>query len=119
MSRPEDTVHGRCEATSKSTGERCGRAATGPHGKCNYHGGASLKGEDAPAFKHGLFSDYLSEEDREAISAMEEMDDADKLDELVNWRLARLRRYVREMSEEDEMSFWDAFREIVDAADTH
>ena len=109
--------HGRCEATAKSTGRRCGRPAVGSHGKCDMHGGKSPKGEDHPSFKHGLFSDYLSDDDREAIGALEEMGDADKLDELINWRLARLRRYLREMSDEEEMSFWDAFRDVVDATD--
>ena len=32
--------YGRCEATSRTTGERCGQPARGPHGKCYYHGGA-------------------------------------------------------------------------------
>ena len=39
MSRPEDTQHGRCQVTAKSTGEQCGRAAVGQHGKCDIHGG--------------------------------------------------------------------------------
>lgn len=39
MSRPEDTRYGRCQATAKSTGEQCGRAAVGQHGKCDVHGG--------------------------------------------------------------------------------
>ena len=114
---PEDTQHGRCEATSKSTGQRCGRAAIGAHGKCDFHGGKSKKGKENGNFKHGLFSDYLSPEDRQAIDVLEEYGDAEKLDELINWRLARLRRYLREMSDEDELSFWDAFRELVHAAD--
>lgn len=33
-------LYGRCEATAKTTGERCRQPATGPHGKCHYHGGA-------------------------------------------------------------------------------
>lgn len=37
---------GRCEATAKTTGERCRQPATGPHGKCHYHGGA--RGGGAP-----------------------------------------------------------------------
>ena len=41
MSRPEDTKHGRCQATAKSTGKQCGRAAVGEHGKCGIHGGKS------------------------------------------------------------------------------
>lgn len=114
---PEATKYGRCEAMSKTTGKRCGRAAIGSHGKCGYHGGKSLKGKESPSFKHGLFSDYLGDEDREVIEILEEYGDAEKLDELINWRLARLRRYLREMSEEDEMSFWDAFRDVVDAAE--
>ncbi|ELY86473.1 hypothetical protein C483_19520 [Natrialba hulunbeirensis JCM 10989] len=32
---------GRCTATAKSTGKRCGRPAIGPHGKCGFHGGKS------------------------------------------------------------------------------
>lgn len=86
-------------------------------GACKLHGGASLRGKESPAFKHGLFSDYLDQEDRRTIDTLEEYDDAEKLDELINWRLARLRRYLREMSEEEEMSFWDAFMEVVDATD--
>lgn len=71
MSQPEDTEYGRCEATAKSTDERCGRAATGDHGKCNYHGGragapegndngvGNAGGDGGPpgntkAMKHGL-----------------------------------------------------------------
>lgn len=33
-------IYGRCEATAKTTGERCRQPATGNHGKCYYHGGA-------------------------------------------------------------------------------
>jgi hypothetical protein len=36
--------HGRCEATAKTTGERCRQPATGEHGKCYYHGGAPNTG---------------------------------------------------------------------------
>lgn len=85
-------------------------------GGCKLHGGKSPKGDEHPNFKHGLFSDYLSEEDRDTIDALEEFDDAEKLDELINWRLARLRRAVRALSDEDERNFWDAFAEIVDSA---
>src|SRR6056297_1805193 len=109
--------YGRCEATAKTTDERCGQPAEGPHGKCRFHGGASKKGEDHPGFKHGLFSDYLSEEDRRTIEALEDFDDEEKLDDLINWRLARLRRAVRSLNDQaDERSFWDAFEEIVNKA---
>lgn len=106
-------VYGRCEAIAKSTDERCGRPAIGPHGKCDIHGGKSKKGAESGTFKHGLFSDYLSDEDRQAIGALEEYDDADKLDEIINWRLARLRRAVRALNEDEEQNFWAAFSELV------
>lgn len=83
-------------------------------GKCKLHGGASLKGKESATFKHGLFSDYLDDEDRDAIDALEDYDDAEKLDELINWRLARLRRAVKAMQDpEDQRTFWDAFEELV------
>jgi hypothetical protein len=37
-------AYGRCEATAKTTGERCRQAAVGHHGKCHYHGGAPGSG---------------------------------------------------------------------------
>jgi len=112
MGSPTYGEYGQCEATAKSTGERCGRAAVGEHGKCDIHGGKSLKGEDSPAFKHGLFSDYLSDEDRAVIEELEGYDDAAKLDDLINWRLARLRRAVRALNEDERQNFWAAFREL-------
>jgi hypothetical protein len=116
MSPMDYGEHGRCEATAKSTGERCGRPAVGPHGKCDIHGGETPSGTDSPHFEHGLFSDYLSEEDRQAMAALEEYDDAEKLDELVNWRLARLRRYLRQMDEAERESFFDKFDRMVQEA---
>jgi len=111
---PEDTEYGRCEATAKSSGERCGRAAVGEHGKCDMHGGKSLSGEDHPGFEHGLFSDHLGPEDRETIQVLEDVGNEEKLEDLINWRLARLRRYLRQMSDEEERSFWDALQAILD-----
>jgi hypothetical protein len=109
-------THGRCEATAKTTGERCRQPAEGEHGKCRFHGGATTapRGEDSPHFEHGLFSDYLGEEDRRAMEALEEYDDVEKLDELINWRLARLRRAVRALNEDEEQNFWAAFSELVE-----
>ncbi|KZX49287.1 hypothetical protein [Haloarcula sp. K1] len=105
--------HGRCEATAKSTGERCGRPAVGDHGKCDIHGGDSPKGEDSPSFKHGLFSDHLNEQDREAVAALEDLDNTEKLEELINWRLARLRRYLRQKNDAERESFFDKFDAMV------
>jgi len=82
-------------------------------GRCKLHGGATPRGEDSPHFEHGLFSDYLSDEDRNAIDGLEEMGDGEKLDELINWRLARLRRYLRQMNDSDRDSFFDKFDQMV------
>jgi len=71
---PHFGEHGRCEATAKSTGERCWQPATGEHGKCYYHGGA--EGSGAPegnqnAVSHGAYSERLletlSEREQEAM----------------------------------------------------
>ena len=85
-------------------------------GRCKLHGGASLRGEESPAFKHGLFSDYLGEQDRETMKILNEYESAEKLEELINWRLARLRRALRQLNQEEEQSFWDAFQSIVEKA---
>lgn len=83
-------------------------------GACKLHGGNTPTGSDNPAFKHGLFSDYLDEEDRETMAILDEYGDADKMDELINWRLARLRRAVEAINDdEDQRTFWDAFESLV------
>jgi len=85
-------------------------------GRCTLHAGSSLRGEDHPQFEHGLFSDYLDPDDRRAIGVIDGMDDAGKLDELINWRLARLRRYLRETMDDDRESFFQAFDRVVTEA---
>lgn len=84
-------------------------------GNCKLHGGAAVKkGRENPNFKHGLFSDHLDEQDQETIEILEEYGDAEKLDSLINWRLARLRRAVESLhDDEDARTFWDAFEELV------
>jgi hypothetical protein len=84
-------------------------------GRCKFHGGRNGRGRDANGFKHGLFSDYLDAEDRNTIDALGEYDDAEKLDELINWRLARLRRAVEALNDDaDKRTFWDAFADLVE-----
>ena len=82
-------------------------------GRCKLHGGASATGKDNPAFKHGLFSDHLDEADREAMEVLGDLDNAEKLEELINWRLARLRRYLREKNDAERESFFDKFDAMV------
>jgi len=109
--------HWRCGRTDDECGLPAGWGTdhTGV-GACKLHGGATPTGEDNPAFEHGLFSDHLSETDRRTIDVLEKYGDAEKLDELINWRLARLRRAVRALNDGEEQNFWDAFAEIVDSA---
>ena len=107
-----------CGRTNRN-GEPCelpaGWGTDHDDGACKFHGGASPRGKDSPHFEHGLFSDHLDEEDRRAIEALEEFDDAEKLDDLINWRLARLRRAVQALNDQEgQRSFWDAFGEIVE-----
>src|SRR6056297_204066 len=80
--------HGRCEATAKSTGERCKKAAIGPHGKCDSHGGKSKRGADHPNFEHGAFSKYfrsdLSEREEDALAtALEAVDDPEAVKDVL------------------------------------
>jgi hypothetical protein len=82
-------------------------------GRCSRHGGATPTGEDNPAFEHGLFSDHLGPEDRETVKALSDVDNAEKLEDLINWRLARLRRYLREMDSAERESFFDKFDTMV------
>lgn len=53
MSHAENTKFGQCQATAKSTGEQCGRAAIADHGKCGYHGGATPPKEENPDVGNG------------------------------------------------------------------
>lgn len=108
--------HGRCTATAKSTGERCRRPAKA-NGKCRFHGGDTPSGRDSPHFEHGLYSDHLSEADREVAEILEDVSDAAKLEAIINWRLARLRRAAENLHEGgDGRTFWDAFEELVSTA---
>jgi hypothetical protein len=64
--------HGQCEATAKTTGERCGQAALGEHGKCFYHGGApgSGIGEDQ--------RDHAAERVEELLAEVKEQRERDR-----------------------------------------
>lgn len=86
-------------------------------GRCKFHGGGSPRGPEHPSFEHGLFSDYLGEEDREAVEALREMDNVEKLQSIVDWRIARLRRALREFFNDDaeEENFWAMFRRVVES----
>ena len=114
---PEATKYGQCEAQSKTTGERCGRAAIGEHGKCGYHGGKSPGGKTGPEngnWKHGLYSDVIREEDRGTLQAIEKMTTRAKLESTLNLQVLKLRRAVESMEESQQNEFWEAFSVVVE-----
>jgi len=116
---PEATRYGQCEATSKTTGNRCGRAAIGEHGKCGYHGGKSPgapTGPDNGNWKHGLFSRHLSDKDRAVMERIQDMATAAKLEATLNYELMKLNRAIEGMESEDRAAFMDVFEEVVAGA---
>lgn len=62
MSPSEYGEFGRCEATAKTTDERCGQPATGEHGKCYFHGGggSGASEENGNAITHGAQADPVN-----------------------------------------------------------
>ena len=110
MSRvpPEETKHGRCEATNRN-GEQCGRAAVDNRGKCGYHGGKT-------PIEHGIYSDVVREEDRELLDALEDLNTKQKLEETLNIQIMKLRRAIDGMESEDKAAFMDVFEEVVAGA---
>jgi hypothetical protein len=87
-------------------------------GRCKHHAGSSLKGEEHPNFEHGLFSDFLSDDDREELEAIEQQGNLGNLQSTINYEFLRLRRAVRNLEgeDDDDQSFWDAYNEIIQSA---
>ncbi len=77
MAPSEYGEFGQCEATAKTTGERCGQPATGEHGKCYFHGGGGSGASEGNgnAITHGATADptnlfeNLNDEEREWVDA--------------------------------------------------
>lgn len=61
MMGPGRWLMAQCTANSKRSGERCRRMAMKGRNVCYNHGGKSLAGAEATAFKHGRYSRYLPE----------------------------------------------------------
>ena len=87
-------------------------------GRCRMHGGASPRGAASPNFEHGIFSDYLSEDDQLAVDAIGEYENEEKLQEMIDWRIAKLRRTIRAKEDDMSTSFWDAYKELIRSTDT-
>lgn len=102
-------------------GDKCGQTAGWgtDHvgvGACKLHGGATPSGEDHGAFKHGLYSDVIREEDKETLSTIEDMSTAAKLESTLNVQVLKLHRAIEGMEDDQRTSFMDAFGDLVDGA---
>lgn len=86
-------------------------------GRCDRHGGATLRGEEHPNFKHGLFADVVREEDRDLLASIDGVDNAEGLQEMINYELLRVRRAIEFLEgEENSGTFFDAFHRILEAS---
>lgn len=85
-------------------------------GACKLHGGATPSGEDHGAFKHGLFSDVIREEDKATLSTIEDMTTAAKLESTLNMQVLKLHRAIEGMEDDERASFMDVFAEVVAGA---
>lgn len=85
-------------------------------GRCSFHGGkgGAPSGPRNGAWKHGLFSDVVREEDRATLDAIEQMSTRAKLESTLNLQLLKLRRAVASMEESSQNEFWDAFAGLVE-----
>ena len=101
--------HGRCEAQSKQTGERCKQPEKNETGKCHYHGGAT-------PIKNGIYSPVVRDKDREILNKLEDIETAQKLEETLNLQIMKLRRAVELADNPDGENFWDMFGQLVDSA---
>jgi hypothetical protein len=85
-------------------------------GACKLHGGATPSGEEHGAYKHGLFSDVVREEDKETLREIEQMRTAAKLESTLNMQVLKLHRAIEGMESEDRASFIDIFEDVVAAS---
>lgn len=102
-------------------GDKCGQTAGWgtDHvgvGACKLHGGATPSGEDHGAFKHGLYSDVIRDEDKETLRRIEDMTTAAKLESTLNMQVLKLRRAIEGLESEDRASFMDVFERVVAGA---
>ena len=100
-----------CGAKTRS-GNPCKRAPM-KNGRCNLHGGKSLRGIDSPTFKHGGRSKYLPQ--RLANSYAELETDTEYTDLRANMRLREV--FIREKlsmldDAPESAELWDSFRKL-------
>lgn len=85
-------------------------------GACKLHGGATPSGEEHGAFKHGLYSDVIRDEDEDTLRQIEDMTTAAKLESTLNMQVLKLHRAIEGMEREDRASFLEIFEEVVAGA---
>lgn len=59
----------KCGAKTRS-GNKCKNSAM-PNGRCRLHGGKSLKGNQSPRYKHGLYSKYAGESLKKVLGELD------------------------------------------------
>lgn len=92
--------HGQCEASAKSTGERCRRPAVGDHGKCDIHGGKTTapRGEDSPHFKDGTWSEFVDYDD-DVVATVDGLEgDISYLQEMRDERMAQYYQALKHLA---------------------
>lgn len=63
-----------CGAKTKGSGSSCQRRPAKGSNRCKLHGGASLKGTEPPAYKHGLYSKYAGDSLKDVLAELQEAD---------------------------------------------
>lgn len=85
-------------------------------GRCKLHAGSAggPAGAENGNWKHGLYSDVIRPEDRDALDAIEGMSTRAKLESTLNLQVLKLRRAVESMEDSSQNEFWDAFAHLVE-----
>lgn len=105
----------KCNATAKSTGQRCQRVAVTGSTKCQVHGGVTPKGEASANFKHGKFSDYLPQRLLKIYDDVQADEETNILNRNVRLREAFIRERLAMIDDvPDSAETWKQLRNAVD-----
>lgn len=103
-----------CDATAKSTGLRCGNPAVRGSTKCRMHGGSSLRGIAAPAYRHGRYSKHLPTHLRQSYEEAREDEQLLSGREEVALLSARIADLTARLHFGDSGSLWQDLRGVYD-----
>lgn len=102
-----------CGAKTRSGG-KCKRSPM-KNGRCNLHGGKSLKGAESPTFKHGKRSKYLPQRIVNIYEDMVEDGDYRDLYDNIRLREAFMREKLQMLDDApDSAKVWSDFRKLWD-----